>query len=162
VAFLGPQGKEEVSFQFRSDAEGPCAPANYETLETVPLGSSGIAGTGPGFHTAFVSRLYNGPYQLPAGSRPYSLPTDPINGPPVVWNYGVDLVISGAEQDNGGLQGQACSGGVLLDASNGVYIGVFSQHGFATEAEARAFIRSDEYRMIKSLLTSVRIKTWTE
>lgn len=162
VAFLGPEGKEEVSFEFRSDAEGSCAPSNYETLEAIPLGSSGIASNGPGFHSSFVSRLYSGPYQLPAGSRPYSLPGDPSSGPPIVWNYGVDLVISGAEPANGGLHGQACSGGSLVDASNGVYIGVFSQHGFATEAEARAFIHSDEYRIIKSLFLSVRIKTWTE
>lgn len=162
VSFSGPQGKEEVSFEFRSDAEGSCAPSNYETLEAVPLGSSGIASNGAGFHTSFVSRLYSGPYQVPAGSLPYSLPGDPSSGPPVVWNYGVDLVISGAEPDNGDPHGQACSGGSLIDVSNGVYVGVFSQHGFASEADARAFTHSDEYQMIKALLTSVKIKTWTE
>ncbi|QCO97329.1 hypothetical protein FCN77_05855 [Arthrobacter sp. 24S4-2] len=146
LTFLNSQGKEEVTFDFRSDREGAAGSSPYQSLENTPVTIPGIPGMGPGYHTAFIARLYSrGPgWGLPPGI-----------------NYAVDLFLSDAEPVSPPVQGEE-SGGILLGATNGVIVQLSSEHGFATEQEARDYVKSQEYQLIKSLLTSVSIKTWSE
>ncbi|OOP59423.1 hypothetical protein BMF89_20520 [Arthrobacter sp. SRS-W-1-2016] len=146
LTFFNPQGKEEVTFDFRSDREGAAGAGPVEYLENTPVTIPGITPSGPGIHTAFVAVLYS-------NGTSWGLPTG--------MNYGVDLLLSAVRADLPA-KGETGIGGTLLSATNGVFVGLYSQHGFATDQEARAFVHSEEYRQIKSLLTSVSIKTWSE
>ena len=147
LTFLNPQGKEEVTFNFRSDDEGAAGSGSYQSLENTPVTVPGIPGIGPGYHTAFVARLYSG---------------GPRSGPPPGINYAVDLLLSDDDPANPPLRGEASFGGTLLSVSNGVFVGLISHHEFATEQQARDYVNSQEYHQIKSLLTSVTIRTWSE